>query len=126
MNTEIVINDQRKLQAVQQEFNHLFPYLKIEFFRKPHRTSEASPRQWMLKGDATIGECRTVHHDGTLSITPGMTVSALEQCFRDQFGLSVQVFRKSSKVWLETTVTDGWTLEQQNREGLALSQPFGE
>jgi hypothetical protein len=33
----------------------------------------------------------------------------------------VQVFRKSGKVWLETTVTDGWTLEEQNLQGEALS-----
>ena len=50
-----------------------------------------------------------------------MTVSDLEQKFAELFGLSVQVFRKSANVWLETTVTDGWTLEEQNRQGEALA-----
>jgi hypothetical protein len=36
--------------------------------------------------------------------------------------LSVQVFRKSGKSWLETTFTDGWTLKKQNQEGIDLSQ----
>ena len=51
-----------------------------------------------------------------------MTVVDLEQSFSDVFGLGVQIFRKSGKVWLETTVTDGWTLDEQNRQGEALSK----
>lgn len=50
-------------------------------------------------------------------ITPDMTVTDLEQSFNTIYGLGVQVFRKSGKIWLETTVTDGWTLEEQNRQG---------
>jgi len=63
-----------------------------------------------------------VHNTGTITIAPGMTVNELEQNFKDVYGLSVQVFRKSGKVWLETTVTDGWSLEEQNRQGEDLSK----
>ena len=50
-----------------------------------------------------------------------MTVTELERQFRELYGLHVLVFRKSGKVWLETTVTDGWTLAEQNNQGEALS-----
>jgi hypothetical protein len=50
-----------------------------------------------------------------------MTVAELEQQFSDVYGLSVQIFRHSGKAWLETTVTDKWTLEKQNEQGKALS-----
>ena len=50
-----------------------------------------------------------------------MTVGDLEQRFQDVYGLSVQVFRKSGKVWLETTVTDNWTLDEQNDKEQSLS-----
>ncbi|MEI8136499.1 MAG: hypothetical protein WCH21_04145 [Bacteroidota bacterium] len=70
----------------------------------------------------TLGECRTIHDSGTITITPQMTVADLEQNFRDIYGLSAQVFRKSGKVWLETTVTDVWTLEEQNSQGESLSK----
>jgi len=50
-----------------------------------------------------------------------MTVAEMEERFRDIYGLGVQVFRKSGTIWLETTVTDGWTLEDQNKQGEALS-----
>ncbi len=118
---KIAINDKRKIFAIQEDFNTLFPYLKLEFFTKPHKAGGASPKKLMKSSSKTLGECRTIHQKGTMTITPKMTVSELEQNFADTFGLSTQVFRKSGKVWLETTVTDGWTLEEQNKQGEALS-----
>lgn len=118
---KIIINDRRKIFAIQEDFNTMFPYLKLEFFAKPHKIGGPSAKKFMKSSSKTLGECRTIHKKGTITITPKMTVSDLEQNFADTFGLSVQVFRKSGKVWLETTVTDSWTLEEQNRQGEALS-----
>lgn len=119
---KIVINDHRKISAIQEEFNTVFPYLKIEFFSKPHKQGGASAKKLIKHGSKTLGECRTIHTKGHISITPKMTVVDLEQRFGDVYGLGVQVFRKSGKVWLETTVTDGWTLEEQNSQGESLSK----
>ncbi len=119
---KIAINDKRKIFAIQEDFNKLFPYLKLEFFSKPHKAGGASPKKLVKHASKTLGECRTIHETGKMTITPQMTVLDLEQNFSDIFGLSVQVFRKSGKVWLETTVTDGWTLEEQNSQGEALSR----
>lgn len=119
---KITINDKRKIHAIQEEFNKNFPYLKIEFFTKPHKPGGASPKKLLENSSKTLGECRTIHKKGNITITPNMTVSDMEQSFADVYGLSIQVFRQSGKVWLETTVTDGWTLEEQNNQGKALSQ----
>ena len=35
----------------------------------------------------------------------------------DQYGIHVQVFRKSKSLWLETTATDNWSLREQNKTG---------
>lgn len=121
---KITINDNRKIFAVQKKFNDEFPYLKIEFFSRPHKIGGASPKKLMTESSKTLGECRTVHDSGTINITPQMTVGELEQNFKDAFGLWVQVFRKSGRVWLETTVTDSWTLETQNSKGEELSKAF--
>jgi hypothetical protein len=43
----------------------------------------------------------------------------LERLFEEEYGLHVQVFRKSGTVWLETTVSDDLTLEQQEARGKA-------
>jgi hypothetical protein len=118
----ITINDSRKIFAIQEEFNTIFPYLKIEFFSKPQKNGGASGKKLIKHGSKTLGECRTIHNKGRIIISPNMTVSNLEQQFSDVYGLGIQIFRKSGRVWLETTVTDGWTLEEQNRQGEELSR----
>lgn len=119
---KITINDHRKIFAIQEEFNTVFPYLKLEFFSKPHKPGGESPKKLVKHNSKTLSECRTIHNAGEITITSKMTVMDLEQRFSDVYGLSVQVFRKSGKVWLETTVTDGWTLEEQNSQGESLSK----
>lgn len=119
---KIAINDNRKIFAIQEEFGQIFPYLKLEFFAKPHLVGGPSPKTCIKHNTKTLEECRTVHNNGEINITPEMTVSDLEQRFADIYGLSVQVFRKSGKVWLETTVTDSWTLHEQNTQGEDLSK----
>lgn len=118
---KITINDHRKIFSIQKEFSEVFPYLKIEFFSKPHKVGGASSRKILKHPSKTIGQCRVIHNKGSITIKPSMTVAELEQNLNDVYGLSVQIFRKSGKVWLETTVTDGWTLEEQNRQGEELS-----
>lgn len=123
---KIKINDKRKISAIQEEFTAMFPYLKVEFFAKPHNIGGASSRKIMKQPTKTLGECRTIHNDGTITITPDMTVAELEQNFLEIYGLSIQVFRKSGNAWLETTVTDAWTLEKQNHQGEMLSSFLSE
>ena len=119
---KIAINDHRKIFAIQEEFNTTFPYLKLEFFSKSHKPGGASPKTLIKNNSITLGECRTVHHKGDITIIPEMTVFDLEQNLSDVYGLGVQVFRKSGKTWLETTVTDNWTLAEQNKQGEDLSK----
>lgn len=120
---KITVNDSGKIFAIQENFNEQFPYLKLEFFSKPHGVGIGSSKKLIKQNYKTLGECRTIHNTGKITITPNMTVSELEQSFSEVYGLNVQVFRKSGKAWLETTVTDGWTLQEQNKQGESLSNP---
>lgn len=119
---KITINDKRKIFAIQEEFNIAFPFLRIEFFSKPSKPGGGSSKKLIKQGSKTLAECRTIHTNGKISIEAEMTVNELEQRFSDVYGIGVQVFRKSGNVWLETTVTDGWTLREQNDQGEALSK----
>jgi len=62
--------------------------------------------------------------EGELDIPDTLTVGELENLFMDRFGLSVQVFRRSGNLWLETTMTDNWTLKQQNDHGKEISASY--
>ncbi len=122
---KITINDNRKIHAIQEEFHEAFPYLKIQFLAKSNKTGGPASKKVIKQSSKTLGECRTIHESGNISISPYMSVADLEQAFSDVYGLGTQVFRKSGKVWLETTVTEGWTLEEQNRQGEELSSLIG-
>jgi hypothetical protein len=114
---KLVINDSKTIKQVQDEFSSMFPYLKIEFFTKPHEARAGSKKQLLVGSNLSIGDIRKSHENGELYIVPHMTVTSLEQNFQMIFGLSVQVFRRSGKVWLETINTDYWTLAQHNELG---------
>ncbi|MFN8278468.1 MAG: hypothetical protein U0T84_13370 [Chitinophagales bacterium] len=118
---EIAIHDNRKLRDIQSEFRTYFPYLKIEFFDVPYEPGKAQRRDHLLMPERKVGACRKIHRDGAIEIIPGKTVMQLENEFWSQFGLSVQVFRHSGNVWIETSLTDSWSLKRQNDEGRELS-----
>jgi len=119
---KITINDDRKIYAIQEEFNKLFPYLKLEFFAKSNKSGGAHSKKIIKHPSKTLGECRAIHNSGILSITPNMSTDELEQILRDNYDLTVQVLRKSGKVWIETGTTDKWPLERQNRAGSQIEQ----
>jgi hypothetical protein len=108
-----------KLSKIKKEFNDSFPFLKLEFFRHLHKVHAGSPKHLVISEDLVL---KPVHRPNQeLIINQHMPVSVLEQLFQDHFGISVQVFRKSGNSWLETTMTDDWTLGRQNDEGKELS-----
>ncbi|MDI1354238.1 MAG: hypothetical protein PSX36_04950 [bacterium] len=120
-NIALVITANKKLSLIQKEFNLLFPFLKLEFFRTKHGVKASSPKKDILKQDFTLKEFRKKNLHGSITITEEMVVSTLEQLFDEQFGISAQVFRKSGRSWLETSMTDDWTLKRQNDQGRELS-----
>ncbi len=114
---EIKINDQLTIDQIQDLFHAHFGYLKLEFYASEHEPGEGTSSQTMLNKASTIGQVRTRHNEGEISIHGNQKVSTLEQAFHDHYGLNVQVFRKSGEVWLQTTTTDDWTLSEQNKKG---------
>ncbi|MBK9270429.1 MAG: hypothetical protein IPM48_02440 [Saprospiraceae bacterium] len=113
---KIIIKDDLSIAEIQKQFSEIFPYLKIEFFTKPHKKFTGSKRENMIPANTTIADCRTIQSEGALTFGEETKVAQLEKDMMDKFGLYVQVFRRSGNVWIETTVTDDWTLGKQNSE----------
>ena len=108
------LNDHRKIFAVQEEFAKLFPNLKIEFFAKPSSAGGASSHDLVKQASKTLGECRTIHTKGLLTLDSVMTIADLKQSLQDNFGLSIRVFRKEDGKWVETTQEGKYSLDDQN------------
>jgi hypothetical protein len=111
---EIIISDTLTVNEIQAEFQSHFPFLKLEFYLKEHEAGEGNSNLTKVDSKKSLGEIRTKHNDGELSIHGNQKVSTLESNFHDVYGLNVQVFRKNGELWLQTTVTDEWTLSEQN------------
>lgn len=115
---QINISNNRTIADIQKDFTNVFPYLKVQFFKKGHSAFQGSPRKEILPETTLL---KLVNHsNGEVVITEDMTVYELEEMFKQRFNLNVQVFRKSGSSWLETTYTDSWTLKKQNQQGLEL------
>lgn len=119
------INDERKISDLQQEFSRCFPFLKIEFFTVAHTKNQLSSLKDMVPKDRSIGSFRTKHNTGTIVLDDTKTVFELEDEFDKRFGMNAQVFRKSGSLWIETSLTDKWTLALQNSEGYEISKGLG-
>ncbi len=115
---EIIIDKNKKLSVIQSEFQNQFPFLKIEFYKQQHSQGEGSLKENKLDTELTIKEAQKKDISGIIKIQELMTVAALESAFAENYGLPIQVFRKSNKIWLQTTATDKWTLAEQNKNAM--------
>jgi hypothetical protein len=114
---QLLIKNEKTLSEIQQEFNALFPYLKLEFFSRLHGPGKPSRLKFKLPVQKKIGDLRKLNTPDVIKILPEMTVAKLEQLLGNELGLGVQVFRKTGGIWLETILTDTWTLDEQNMQG---------
>ncbi|MEO6883913.1 MAG: hypothetical protein ABI199_07800 [Bacteroidia bacterium] len=113
---KIEINNRRKVFAVQEEFNHFFPNLKIEFYEKSNKSGGSPSEKLEKQSSKTLEECRTMHNDGFITISQEMSVGELKQRFRDVYGLSIDVLKKTSNnLWDQSPAYEKSILEYLNK-----------
>lgn len=120
---ELVINKDKTVLQLQRDFSTAFPYLKLEFFDAPYKSNVALPRDKVIKHDRKLADIKRIHTEGAITLNPAEKVGDFEGKLWQLFGLSAQVFRKSGNLWIETSLTDSWTLERQNQEGKEMDTP---
>ena len=119
---EINVNSSSTLSQIQEAFKAHYPYLKLAFFK----ITEGGPQEFnkahlLTDQSATLESLGNASAQGAISINGHLKVSTLEQHFMEQFGIPVQVFRKSGSAWLQTSTSDNETLVQQNAKGQMAS-----
>jgi len=107
---------------VNDSFINAFPYLKLVFYKKPHEHFHGSEKQDEILEDTTLIELNPEFKEGLIEWEGEMSVDNLETYFESKFGLHVQVFRKSGDIWLQTSVTDHWSLDKQNNHAAENEQ----
>jgi hypothetical protein len=122
------ISPERTMGELQAEFAEAFPGLRLAFFSKPHRAYKGSAAKFLIQDKSMPLRDLSPHiKTGYLLLEPEMVVWQVERLFEEEYHLHVQIFRKSGRTWLETSVTDDLTLEQQQAKAIAsehLQQEF--
>lgn len=108
------IADNMTIEDVEDRFTECFPFLKIAFFSKAHRRFEPSDKRYMYNEKKKIGDIRKNHYNGFLEIKSWHTTCMVEKEINTMFGLNAQVFHwdGTNHCWVQTSLTDGLTLEQ--------------
>ena len=94
----MIINNHRKIFALQQAFNEVFHNLKIEFYQKPSSPVGTSSKKLVDISSKTLGDCRAVHTEGVISISPLMNIGELNQIFSNVYELTVDIFQGMRKI----------------------------
>lgn len=117
---ELHLAPDKTVGTLQAEFSEAFPGLKIVFFSKPHRAFKGSAAKFLVQEKAMpFSQLSPELREGSIAADLNTPVWKLEKAFEEEFGLHMQVFRKSGRTWLETSVTDNLTLQEQQAKAAA-------
>ncbi len=115
---KILINNDVELGSIQKMFNGEFPFLKLCFFKHLPKGENVYNRLNIVEdAGTTVGQISSGFRAGYWHISPEQKTGELEKDCLGNLGLHMQVFRKSGKVWIETSSSDDQTLEEQDRNG---------
>jgi len=112
------ITRDKRTSEIQAEFSSEFPYLKIVFYKHAHENFQGSEKKDELTEDVILSVLNPKITEGEMKITKDLSVENLESIFESDFGLHIQVFRKSGDQWLQTSVTDHWSLEKHSQSAM--------
>jgi len=120
---DLHIDTETKFNEVQSAFNKAYPFLKLEFFTKNNFKKNDPSARKSIPARKKLGDYTTSPFKTTIEINEEMTVAELEKILKELLLIDVQVYRRSENLWLQTTITDKWSLKKQNEHGMETSLP---
>lgn len=105
---------------IQKAFTEWYPFLKIEFSKEQVHNGQAA-KQKKIMPESFIHEVTNADMPIILNMSGSRTIAEIELDCIETLGLRVQVSRKSGNVWTPITLTENWTLENQNDAGKFIS-----
>ncbi len=124
---EIEIASSRSIKEIQDEFNHKFPYLTLQFFGIGSVATKLFSKENRIENNNhTLGELYVLDQSGKVNVNGHVKVDTIENQFLDDFKIPVQLYRKSGNLWLQTIETNHWTLSEQNRHGEEMDRNLEE
>jgi len=116
---KLYVNQSSTLGEIQKDFRDMYPYLKLEFYKRIQTGNRETPSKDRLQANYLPGKINTGRVYAAIDISPQRSASELETDILNTLGVSAQVLRRSGTIWIQTTDTDKWSLRLQNEEGRA-------
>lgn len=116
---EILIDNETFLKDIQSNFNAFYPFLKIEFWelKKTFLKPGIKNNHYSMQVKDVSHVPQLIHID----VSDEQTIGALIKDFKHNSGTNIDVYRKSGNVWNIISLTESWTLKNQNNAGKFIS-----
>ena len=111
------------VEDVKKVFTDYYPYLKIEFYKTMDNEKIAPLKREALPSNFILNKLLKDSDNTIINLDKNITVAELEDQFAN-IGLNAEIFRKSGSAFIGTSLTDNWTLQQQNAEAEELSRYY--
>lgn len=109
------------IDEFQHSFGSGYPFLKIEFYNKSADLSDRKNSK--IQTSKTTFQQIGLVKDGIIELNDNLTVGSLENRLFEEFGIKSQIFRNGGKgLWIETSMTNDWSLAKQNEYGSEIVQ----
>src|SRR5688572_3983553 len=115
----LFLSKEKTIWEIQQNFNSQYPFLKLEFFKQDDVDPDSTAKMH-FSYDLKL-EDLGLSDDGLINIESDLSIGDLKKIFFKKFGLNAQISRKSGTLWLETTMTDRWSLQKQDDHGREMT-----
>ena len=120
---KILIEKGNPTEDVARQFNFYYPYLKIEFYNRPFVKQQHATKSDFADVNGRSSLASQFNCSGIINISGNRTVRELESDI-NSLGIYGQILRKSGHLWIQTVLTNDWTLQHQNFEGEQISSLF--
>ncbi|MEP7317990.1 MAG: hypothetical protein ABI921_04600 [Panacibacter sp.] len=117
---QILITEDTLVADIQETFTGFYPFLKIEFCKKNNDNQLLQKPKKILPQEC-IKKITNAFMPAKLNVDDNRTIAQIETDCMQLLGLCVQFSRKSGNIWNLITLTDNWTLEDQNNAGKFIS-----
>ncbi len=121
---EIHFNPETTIEEVQHQFTLAFPHLKLGFFKDLNQDQILTADELIKNEKVRFSELTEKSASGSFHFDSAKTILEFEKSVLDEFGLQLQVFRKSGSTWLVTTNTDSKTFAEQEAMALEMNRPI--
>lgn len=119
---EIHFNSATTIEEIQQKFTSAFPHLKLGFFKDLNKDQVLTANELIKNERIKISELTSKAASGKLLFDSNRSIIDFEKSVLEQYGLQVQIFRKSGNAWLITLNTDNKTFGEQELMALEMNR----